>query len=63
MPGFDLANVHTPDDLMARNNRADSGHELALLVTDRMDIGVADAAKQDLDLHVGFGWIATLAAE
>src|SRR5579863_5246816 len=48
----------TPDDLMARNNWVDSGHELAPLVTDCMDIRMADAAKQDLDLHVVFSWIA-----
>ena len=48
----------TPDDLMAGDNRVDSGHELAPLVADRMEIGVADAAEQDFDLHVVFGWIA-----
>jgi hypothetical protein len=25
-----------------------------------MEIGVADAAEKDLDLHVAVGWIATL---
>ena len=49
----------TPDDLMAGDNRVDGGHELAPLVADRMKIGVADAAEQDFDLHVAFGWIAT----
>jgi hypothetical protein len=47
-----------PDDLMARDNRVYSGHELAPLVADRMEVGVADAAKQDFDLHVAIGWIA-----
>ncbi len=49
----------TPDDLMAWDNRVDRGHELAPLVADRMKIGVADAAEQNFDLHVVFGWIAT----
>ena len=48
----------TADDLVAGDNRVDRGHELAPLVADRVQIGVADAAEQDLDLHVVFGWIA-----
>ena len=31
---------------------------LAPLVTDLMEIGVADAAEEDFDLHVAFGRIA-----
>src|SRR6266446_9444866 len=45
---------------MTGNNRVDSGHELTPLVPNRMEIGVADAAKQDFDLHVAVSWIATL---
>ena len=48
----------TADDLMAGDDRVDSGHELAPLVADGMEIGVADAAEEDFDLHVVFGWIA-----
>src|SRR5204862_4557337 len=63
--GFVLGNCradlgHTADDLMAGDDRIVSGHELAPLVADRMQIGVADAAKQDLNLHVAVSWIATL---
>src|SRR5437870_3724476 len=50
----------TADDLMTGYNRVIRGHELAPLVADRMEIGVADAAEEDLDLHVVFSWIATL---
>src|ERR1035438_9148115 len=49
----------TPDDFMAGNNRIDSGHELLPLVADRMEVGVADATEQNLDLHVVIGRIAT----
>src|SRR5207245_799872 len=63
--GFVLGNCradlgHTADDLVAGNNRVIRGHELAPLVADRMEIGVADAAKEDLNLHVAISWIATL---
>jgi len=44
---------------MAWDNRVDSGHELALLVADRMEIGVADTAEEDLDLYVMFARIST----
>src|ERR1039457_4973098 len=44
---------------MAWDNRVDSGHELAPLVADRMEIRVADAAEQDFNLNVVFGWVAT----
>src|SRR5690349_10769437 len=43
---------------MAGNDRIDGGHELAPFVADRMEIRVADAAEQDLDLHVVFSRIA-----
>ena len=48
------------DDLMARNNRIYRGHDAAPLVADLVDVGVADAAKQDFDLHVVLGGIATI---
>src|SRR5947209_1875495 len=51
---------YTADDLVAGNNRVIRGHELAPLVADRMEIGVADAAEEDLDLHVAVSRIATL---
>src|SRR4029077_17273564 len=42
----------TADDLMARNAGVDSGHEPTPLVTDLMEIGVADTAEEDFDLYV-----------
>ena len=45
---------------MAGDNRIIRGHELAPLVADRMEIGVADAAEQDFDLHIAISWITTL---
>src|SRR6266513_5329224 len=51
---------HTAYNLVTGNNRVSRGHELAPLVANRMQIGVADAAKQDLDLHVAVSWIATV---
>ena len=56
--GADLGD--TTDDLVARHDRVDGRHESAPLVTDLMEIGVADAAEEDLDLYVVFVWIATL---
>src|SRR6266496_174998 len=55
--GADFGN--TPDNLVAGDNRVVRGHELAPLVADRMKIGVADTAEEDLDLHVVFSCIAT----
>ena len=46
------------DDLMAGDAGVDRGHHIAPLVTDLMKIGVADAAEENLDLHVAFGRIA-----
>src|ERR1700730_7960435 len=37
---------------------ASRGHDIAPLVTDLMKIGVADAAEENLELHVAFGRIA-----
>ena len=48
----------TADDLMAGDAGVDGGHEAAPLVTDMVEIGVADAAEQDFDLNVVCGWIA-----
>src|SRR5213595_2287220 len=61
IPGLVLGNRRadlgdTADDLMAGNNRVIRGHELAPLVADRMEIGVADPAKQNVDLHVEVSW-------
>src|SRR6266566_3965134 len=49
---------NTADDLVAGDNRIIRGHELAPLVADRMEIGVADAAEENFDLHVPVSWIA-----
>ena len=46
------------DDFVAGNAGVDGGHHAAPLVADLMEIGVADAAEQNFDLHVVFGWIA-----
>ena len=43
---------------MTRDDRVGRGHELAPLVTDRMEVGVADAAEEDFDLHVPLGRIS-----
>src|SRR5207245_7361795 len=51
---------NTADNLVAGNNRIIRGHELAPLVADRMEIGVADAAEENFDLHVTISWIATV---
>src|SRR5665213_1652752 len=47
-----------PDDLMAGDARVDGRHDAAPFVTDLMEVGVADAAEQDVDLNVVFGRIA-----
>jgi energy-converting hydrogenase Eha subunit B len=44
---------------MAGDDGVNSRQEAAKLVADVMEIGMADAAEQDLDLHVVFGWIAS----
>src|SRR4029077_15502548 len=49
----------TPDDFMARDDRVNSGHEAAPFVTNLVEVGVADATKQDFDLHVAVSWTAT----
>jgi hypothetical protein len=45
-------------DLVAGDAGIDRGHDIAPLVTDLMKIGVADAAEENLELHVAFGRIA-----
>ena len=47
-----------PDDLVARHEGVDRGHEVCPLVADRVEVGVADAAEEDLDLHVALGRVA-----
>src|SRR5207249_4468310 len=47
------------DDLMARHDRVDRGYDAAPLITDLVEVGVADAAEQDLDLHVALGRICS----
>src|SRR5207248_7970779 len=64
IPGLVLGNRRadfgdTADDFMAGDNRVIRGHELAPLVADRMEVGVANAAEEDLDLHVVVSWIAS----
>jgi hypothetical protein len=54
--GADLGDA--ADDLVAGDDGIDGGHKAGKLVTDMMEIGVADTAEQDFDLHVVFGWIA-----
>src|SRR5689334_9929263 len=48
----------SPNNLMAGNDRIDSGHRFAPLVPHRVEIGVADAAVEDVDLHVALRCIA-----
>src|ERR1700743_2643914 len=43
---------------MAGNARIDRGHGAAPLIAHLVQIGVADAAEQNLNLYVGFGGIA-----
>ncbi len=54
--GADLGDA--ADDLVAGHAGVDGGHDTAPLVADLVEIGVADAAEEDFDLHVVFGWIA-----
>ena len=46
------------DDLMAGNAGVDGGHHAAPLVAGLVEIGVADAAEENLDLDVVLGGIA-----
>ena len=49
----------TPDYLVTWNNWIIGGHELAPLVTHRMKIGVANAAEENLDLHIALCRLAS----
>ena len=53
--GADLGD--TADDLMSRNAWIDSGHRTPL-VTDLVEVRVADTAEKDFDLNVVFARIA-----
>jgi len=46
------------DYLVARHAGVNRGHEIMPLVARIMKVGVADAAEEDLDLHVAVGRIA-----
>ena len=46
------------DDLVAGNTGIDGRHDSAPLVACLVEIGVADAAEQNLDLHIVFGGVA-----
>ena len=48
------------DDFMAGDARVLRGHECGPFVASLMEIGVADATKEDFDLYVGWGWWAAL---
>ena len=56
--GADLGDA--ADDLMAGNAGVDGGHDAAPLIAGLVEVGVADAAEEDLDLHVVLGGIAPL---
>jgi hypothetical protein len=49
---------YAADDFVPRNTWIDGGHEFAPLVADRLEIGVTNAAIQNFDLYVVFGWVA-----
>jgi hypothetical protein len=49
------ANVSNPtDNLMPGDAGVGCRHDTAPFVTDSVEVGVADAAEQDFDLHVTF---------
>src|SRR5580704_17936172 len=43
---------------MPWNARVNSRHDALPFIPHLMEVGVADAAEEDLDLHVVSGWIA-----
>ena len=49
---------YTANDLVTRNDRVIRRHELAPFVANRVKVGVANATKKNLDLHVAVRWIA-----
>ena len=60
---FNLGNLranrrHPADDLVAGHAGVYRGHDLIPLISSGMEIGVAYAAEQNLDLHVPFGGLA-----
>ncbi len=62
-PGLNLLTAgptlsHSPDDFVAGDDWVDGGHDAAPFVADRMEVGVADAAEEDFDLHVALRQIA-----
>jgi hypothetical protein len=54
--GADLGDA--ADDLVTGDAGIDSGHDAAPLVAGLMEVGVTDAAEEDLNLHITLGWIA-----
>ena len=46
------------DNLVARHDRVNRGHDGAPLVAHLVQVGVADAAEDDFDLNVAFGRLA-----
>ena len=46
------------DDLVAGDAGVYRGHDAAPLVAGLMEVGVTDAAEENLNLHIGLGWIA-----
>jgi len=51
---------HAPYNLVPRHARVHRRHHAAPLVAGLVQIGVADAAEQNLHLHIVFGRIAPL---
>src|SRR6185312_5830950 len=49
---------NTAHDLMAWDAGINGGHNAAPLVADLMQVGVTDAAEENLDAHIRVGWIA-----
>ena len=54
--GADLGDA--ADNFVAGDAGIDCGHHTAPLIADLVEIGVADAAEENLYLYVVFGWIA-----
>jgi hypothetical protein len=50
---------HFADDLVSRDDRVDGRHDTAPLVADRVEVGMADPAVEDLDLDVTIADVAT----
>jgi hypothetical protein len=54
--GADLG--YAADDFVTRNTWINGGHEFAPLVANLVEIRVTNAAIQNFDLYVVFGWVA-----